>query len=64
MSSRQFTIDGVKFALNLKPRNGFNAKYSLLYYNDFYGAYVQICGADTIKDARKLARRWMKYGYI
>lgn len=63
MSSKQFTIDGVQFALNLKPKNGFNAKYSLLYFNTDSGSYREISGVDTIKQARKYAKNWLKFGY-
>ena len=60
MNKRQFQIDGVQFALNLKPKNGFNAKYSLLYFETNSGSWHEISGTDTIKEARKIALEWMK----
>lgn len=61
MIIRDFEKYGVKFHLNDFRRNEFDARYTLLYFNDAIGCWDECCHVSTKKeaiDAVDYMKRW------
>ena len=59
---REFIIDGIRFYVGDNHwKNEFEGKYTLSYYNEGYGTWMQQCTCSTKTEARKWARENVRY---
>jgi len=63
MKNRDFIYKGVKYHLNdNRPRNEFEGKYNLLFYNDSFDRWQKIINCDSKKEAVAYVKK--NYLYI
>lgn len=51
MIKRDFERYGVKFHLNDHRRNEYDARYTLLFFNEYYGMWEECCHVSTKREA-------------